>query len=269
MKKEINIVIVEDDPYARDFISMMLRRDWRTRVVGEFGCNSALTLQHALRSQTNRVDILIVDTEVPEDESWPVKVQQIVRALPNPPILVYTCTSPDPRQLERILSSKGGGYLVKSEIMYGLASALSAAVNGQFVMTPGVLIVSGRLQLPANAQMMDGTMPVVEFTAREKDLTRLGLLFNLSQREIADDLIVSTDFVAEVMGQVYEKLGLKALMSGEETPENVFQDEKLLDRCRQLLSQYQAENAKPGRKISQMSTLAFHLLTMPETTDLD
>jgi len=36
MQKELNVIIVEDDPYARDFMSMLLRRDWRTRVVGEF-----------------------------------------------------------------------------------------------------------------------------------------------------------------------------------------------------------------------------------------
>jgi hypothetical protein len=36
MQKELNVIIVEDDPYARDFMSMLLRRDWRTQVVGEF-----------------------------------------------------------------------------------------------------------------------------------------------------------------------------------------------------------------------------------------
>lgn len=268
MKKELNVVIVEDDPYARDFISMILRRDWRTRVVGEFGCNSAMALQHALRSQTNRVDLLLVDTEAPEDETWPLKVQQITRALPHPPIIVYTCTSPEPRQLGRILETKGSGYLVKGEILYGLASALTAAAKGQFVMTPGILIIAGRLQLPQNALMMDGTVPVADFTPREKDLTRLGLLFNLAQREIADDLIVSTDFVAEVMGQVYEKLGLKALVSGDKDPESCFEDEKLLTRYRQILQQ-SADGTKPGRKIAQMSTLAFHLLTVPDSTELD
>jgi DNA-binding NarL/FixJ family response regulator len=269
MQKELNILIVEDDPYARDFISMLLRRDWRTRVLGEFDCHSGLELQHALRAPNPRVDVLIVDTEVPGDESWPGKVLQMTRALPHPPVIVYTCTSPEPRVLSRILETKGGGYLVKGEIMYALATAISAAAKGQFVMTPGVLIISGRLELPAKTLLMDGTVPVAKFTPREKDLTRLGLLFNLAQRDIADDLIVSTDFVAEVMGQVYEKLGLKEVLAGERELESYFQDEKVLARCRAILEQYAPNGHKPGRKIPWMSTLAFHMLTVPETTEFD
>jgi len=88
------------------------------------------------------------------------------------------------------------------------------------------------LDLPAQTLVMDCTLPVAEFTPREKDLTRLGLLFNLAQRDIADDLFISTDFVAEVMSQVYEKLGLRKILSGEQALEDYFQDEKLQGRCR-------------------------------------
>ena len=35
MPKDIRVLIVEDDPYARDMMSLGLTRDWRTRVVGE------------------------------------------------------------------------------------------------------------------------------------------------------------------------------------------------------------------------------------------
>jgi DNA-binding NarL/FixJ family response regulator len=193
----------------------------------------------------------------------------MTRALPHPPVIVYTCTSPEPRVLARILETRGGGYLVKGEIMYALATALAAAAKGQFVMTPGVLIISGRMELPANTRLMDGTVSVAKFTPREKDLTRLGLLFNLSQRDIADDLIVSTDFVAEVMGQVYEKLGLREILSGERALESYFQDEKLLERYRAIVAQSAETANKPGRKVPWMSTLAFHLLTVPDTTELD
>lgn len=269
MQKELNVIIVEDDPYARDFMSMLLRRDWRTRVLGEFGCNSGLELQHALRSQTAHIDVLIVDTEVPGDEAWPSKVFQVTRALPHPPLILYTCTSPDPRVLSRVLETKGSGYLAKGEILYALATAITAAAQGQFVITPGVLIIAGQLELPAKTLVMDGTLPVAEFTPRERDLTRLGLLFNLAQRDIADDLIISTDFVAEVMGQVYEKLGVWQILSEEKALESFFQDEKLQQRCREILKKYAAAGNRPGRKAAGMATLAFHLLTVPETTEFD
>lgn len=269
MQKELNVIIVEDDPYARDFMSMLLRRDWRTRVVGEFSSLSSMELKLALRSQSTRVDILLLDTEVANDENWPAKVVQMTRALPRPPLIVFTCTAPEPHILERILAAQGGGYLAKNEILYALATALTEAAKGQFVITPGVLIVAGRLELPKHTLIMDGSMPVANFTAREKDLTRLGLLFNLAQRDIADDLIISTDFVAEVMGQVYEKLGVRQILDGEKNLESFFQDEKLQERCREILEQYAANGSRSGRKAPGMSTLAFHLLTVPETTDFN
>ncbi|MFT3894402.1 MAG: hypothetical protein QM730_22455 [Anaerolineales bacterium] len=269
MQKELNVIIVEDDPYARDFMSMLLRRDWRTRVVGEFSSLSGMELKQTLRSPSAHVDILVLDTEVANDENWPAKVVQMTRVLPRPPIIVFTCTSPEPHILERILAAKGGGYIAKNEILYALATAITAAAKGQFVITPGVLIVAGRLELPEQTLIMDGTMPVANFTSRENDLTRLGLLFNLSQRDMADDLIISTDFVAEVMGQVYEKLGVRDILDGEKELETFFQDEILREHCKKILEQYASNGTRTGRKAPGMATLAFHLLTVPETTDFN
>ena len=269
MQKELNVIIVEDDPYARDFMSMLLRRDWRTRVVGEFSSLSGMELKQALRSPSAHIDVLLLDTEVANDENWTAKVIQLTHILPAPPLIVFTCTSPDPHILERILAAKGGGYIAKNEILYALATAITAAAKGQFVITPGVLIVSGRLELPTQTLIMDGTLPVASFTSREKDLTRLGVLFNLAQRDIADDLIISTDFVAEVMGHVYDKLGVREILDGEKGLETFFQDEKLKERVREILEQYAANGNRAGRKAPGMSTLAFHLLTVPETTEFN
>jgi DNA-binding NarL/FixJ family response regulator len=269
MQKELNVVIVEDDPYARDFMSMLLRRDWRTRVVGEFSSLSGMELKQALRAPSTHVDMLLLDTEVANDENWPAKVVQMTRLLPRPPLIMFTCTSPEPHVLESILAAKGGGYIAKNEILYALATAITAAARGQFVITPGVLIVAGRTALPEHTLIMDGTMPVATFTSREKDLTRLGLLFNLAQREIADDLIISTDFVAEVMGHIYEKLGVREILDGEKEMDTFFQDEKLRERCQEILEQYAANGTRVGRKAPGMSTLAFHLLTVPESTEFN
>jgi DNA-binding NarL/FixJ family response regulator len=272
MKKDLNIIIVEDDPYARDFMSLLLRKDWRTRVIGEFGSHAAIELQHALHQQSTHADVLIIDTEVPDDEAWPVKVAQIIRSLPvaHMPVVLYTCTAPNERVLSHILDVKGSGYIAKAEILYALASAVSAAASGKFVLTPGTHMLAGDLDLPEATVIMDGTLPPANFTLREKELTRLGLLFNLAQRDIADDLVISTDFVAEVMGQIYEKLGLREILSGEKALETYFEDEKLLARCRDILQQVPASAAgKLGRKAPWMSTLAFHLLTIPGITEID
>jgi len=272
MLKDIHVIIVEDDPYARDFMSMLLRREWRTRVVGEYGSSEGAELQHALHQFASPVDVLVVDTEVPSDEQWPARVAHIVRSLPEPPAILYTCTYPEVRALSHALETHSGGYVCKEEIRYGLASAISAAAQGKFVITPGVQRIADQMELPEHTQVMDGTIPVATFTPRESELSRLGLLFNLSQRDIADDLVVSSDFVAEVMGQVYEKLGLRDILSGEKPLEEYFQDEMLIARCRSVLEK-SGLNSKPQapkatHKAPWMPTIAFHLLTRPDVEEM-
>lgn len=268
MQKEIHAIIVEDDPFSRDFMSMLLRRDWRTRVVGEYGSDCAIELHHALRQAARRVDVLVVDTEVPTDEQWPMKVAQITRSLARPPVVLYTCTSPLQHTLEHVVGTSGSGYISKREILYALASAVSMAARGYFVMTPSVQMIAGKVDLPERAVVMDGMIPVAQFTPRETDIARMGVLCNLEQRDIADDLAVSTDFVAEVTGKVYEKLGLRDILSGEKPPEDYLQDEALLTRVRSLLPQESGSPGKKGRKTAWMSTLAFHLMTVAEVETL-
>ncbi len=268
MNKEIHVIIVEDDPFARDFMSMLLRRDWRTRVVGEYGSDCGIELHHALRQAVRPVDVLLVDTEVPSDEQWPMKVVQLTRSLEHPPAILYTCTRPSQHTLEHVVETQGSGYISKQEILYTLATAVSMAAHGHFVMTPGVQMLTGKMDLPEHALVIDGLLSAARFTPRETDITRLGLLFNLEQRDIADDLVVSTDFVAEVTGQVYEKLGLHDILSGEKPPDEFFQDEILLMRSRAMLQQTPGAPGKKGRKAPWMSTLAFHLLTVPEIEEI-
>jgi hypothetical protein len=71
------------------------------------------------------------------------------------------------------------------------------------------------------------------------------------------------------MGQVYEKLGVREILDGEKGLETFFQDEKLQERCQEILEQYASNGTRTGRKAPGMSTLAFHLLTVPEATEFN
>ncbi len=268
MLRDIRVIIIEDDPYARDFMSVLLRRDWRTRVVGEFLSGEGVELQKALHEPGSPVEVLVVDTEALGETSWPRWVAQMARSLAEPPAILFTCTFPEHSGLSLALEAQEGGYISKKEIRYGLAAAVSAVAQGQFVITPSVLKIAEQFILPPDTQVMDGMLPVATFTRREEEISRLGLLFNLTQRDIADDLVVSPDFVAEVMGQVYEKLGLRELLAGEKPLEDYFRDELLLARCQSLLEK---AGVIPGQAIHHapwMSTIAFHLLTRPEVEPL-
>ena len=68
MSKEINVIIVEDDPFARNWMVLVGVRDWRTRIVGEV--NGPSQLIPILKDKAIRTDFIIMDTDIPGGEDW-------------------------------------------------------------------------------------------------------------------------------------------------------------------------------------------------------
>jgi DNA-binding NarL/FixJ family response regulator len=264
VSKEYRAIIVEDDPFACDLMGLLLARDWRTHVVAELGLGTEAELKKILAGQAHPIDVVLIDTETPVDPRWPGRAAQIALSAQPAPAVLYTCTRPEAGMLEHLPHSDKGGFLVKNEILYALASAVCAAGKGEWVITPGVQIMGSRAGIPTTTRLMSCSTPVARFTRREKDILRLGILLNLSQRDIADELVVSQDFVSEIMGQLYEKLGLHDILSGTTPLEDYFSDESILEHCRSILNQVpHLETEKTQHKAPWMATLAFHLLTAP------
>ncbi|NUM43600.1 MAG: response regulator transcription factor [Anaerolineales bacterium] len=266
MPKDIHVLLIEDDVYARDLMSMLLTRDWRTRVIGEVGSEN--DVENFLNDPLHRIGAVVLDTEVPGDPDWPFRVAaHAQRSTPHPHIL-FTATQPDANTLRRIIEHKFHGYIIKREIGYGLAATIALAVKqGKWVTTRGVyqLALRERIHLPENAALLDGTKPVGDLTPREAEIARLAILFNHPHRDLSDELIIRADQVSKHVSSVYTKLGLDEIMSGEVTPETYFQDQLVLQRFRGILSRI--KDAKSVRKTADMATLAFHLLTVPEVTE--
>jgi len=88
MHTEIQVVIVEDDPYARDLMAMLLARDWRTRVVAEFESGAENDLKGFFSDPLNPVDVVIIDTEVPADPHAYTQVKSLALGRNRPPKLL-------------------------------------------------------------------------------------------------------------------------------------------------------------------------------------
>lgn len=249
---------------------LLLTRDWRTRVAGEAG-DEAEALR-ILSQPTRRVDAILLDTEIPGDPPWPFALAQVARSRPRPPAILCTGTRADAATLERIVREKLSGYIVKGESRYALASAVALAASGQWVMTPGVRNVAQAhgVALPKVSIVLDGRKPVAVFTRRENEIARLATLFSLGQRDLADELQIRPDEVGKVVSRVYEKLGLHEILTGEIPPEAYFDDEAVLNALKAVLKQVSERWHMSGRasKPRDMSTLAFHLLTLPEVEKL-
>ena len=263
MPKDIHVLIIEDDPYARDLMSLLLTRDWRTRVVGEVA--DQYELERFLTDERHPpVDVVILDTEIPGEPEMPFVLSRMLGGLPSTPHILYTATQPSGSVLNRLVQGDFGGYILKSELLYALGSAVAAVARGEMVITPGVRPLVVRYPAEREFRIFRGRHISDLFTRRESDLVRLSLIFNLSIRDMADELVLSPEWVSEIISGIYKKLGLREILAGEVQLEDYFDDPIVLERCREITTRSQTRLADGRlRKAPWMSTLAFHLLTRP------
>jgi DNA-binding NarL/FixJ family response regulator len=261
MKKDIRVLIIEDDPYALDLMSLLLTRDWRTRVIAELDSKEAFA--DYIRTEDPKLDVVILDTEMPGAPNLPSELAAMTQRLSASPAILYTCTRPCSIPLEQTLSVGYGGYVLKQELRYALASAVASIKDGHCVITPGVKALAGDAPFPPGTRVLDGRRQWSIFTPREREVLRLAIIFNLAVRDMADELVLSSGWVSEIVSEIYKKLGVRDILSGEAPLEDFFTDETVLAHCRQITARAKPGNRK-SRKAPWMSTLAFHLLTMPE-----
>ena len=73
---DIQLIILEDDPFARNWMALLAARDWRTRLVGEF--DQPLKVIPVLHQKASFVDVILMDTDIPGGEDW---IPQILGAI--------------------------------------------------------------------------------------------------------------------------------------------------------------------------------------------
>ena len=267
MAKDVRVLIVEDDLYSRDMMTMLLTRDWRTRVVGEIDGHEDVS--DYLLQPLQQVDVILIGVETPTDQEWPFQMLDLVDSYENPTVILYAGTRFDKSVLAHASRKGFGGYLLKDEVIYSLASAVVFASKGHCVITPGVKRIANEIDWPQKTLVIDGSQKVTNFSKRESEIVHLGILFNLAQRDIADELVIGTDWVSEAMSNVYEKLGLREILSGEVPLNLYFDDEMVLAHCERILERAQRNSSSGSlRRAPWMSTLAFHLLTAPTIEEI-
>ena len=262
MAKDIQVLIIEDDPYARDLMTLLLTRDWRTHVIGEIA--NLQELQKFINEYHPPIDVAIVDTEIPSKPDMPFIITETLNKLAKKPVILYTATQANGRILDRLVQIGFGGYIIKEELRYALGSAVAAVARGDCVVTRGVHSIASRYTISNDYHIYEGSRIEDIFTRRESELVRLALIFNLSIRDMADELVLSPEWVSEVVSGVYKKLGLREILAGEIPLEEYFEDPAVLERCQEITQRTQTKLADGRlRKAPWMSTLAFHLLTNP------
>lgn len=259
-KTEFQIVILEDDPFARNWMALLAARDWRTRVVGEV--DQPMKIIPLLSRKVPIIDLILMDTDIPGGEDWIPPILAALAAMKHPPAILCTGIQADPKVLSRLSHPCFVGYILKSEISYSLSWAVDIAMSGKWVITEGVrsLAASMRFPLPHPCAILDGRKTLQSTLPKHQaDVSRLAFLFSMERRELADEMGIVEDWGYGLVSQVYERLGIKDLLTDNEVLNSYFADQPL------ILSHIQKIRAsgKVAVKAHEMETLAFHIITMP------
>jgi DNA-binding NarL/FixJ family response regulator len=264
MAKVIRIAIVEDDPFARNWMTLLAARDWRTRVVAE--TNRPAKLKNALGKKASQIDLVLMDTDIPGDPDWLSTIQEIIQPLKRRPKVLCTGVAPNERVLKRLVPPFFTGYLIKSEISYSLAWAIALAMQEKWVITDGIqaLVSSIGYPLPTPCVVLDGRNTTQHLTRRQAEAARLAFLFSMERRELADELGIVEDWGFGLVSAVYDKLGVRDILVDDQVLDQYFGNQALiLDYVQNI-----RREAKGSIKARDMETLAFHMITMPEVREL-
>lgn len=265
-KSEFQIIILEDDPFSRNWMALLAARDWRTRVAGEF--DQPLKIISQLQKSASHVDLILMDTDIPGGEDWIPQIIGAISGMKHPPAILCTGIRANPDVLGRLNHPSFVGYILKNEISYSLAWAIDIALSGKWVLTEGVrsLAAAMRFPIPCPCVVLDGRKTLQStLSKRQADVSRLAFLFSMERHELADELGVVEDWGYGLVSQIYEQLGVKDILSDEEVLNSYFANQPL------ILSHIQKIRAvgKSSVKAHDLETLAFHIITMPEMVELN
>ncbi len=266
MPKEIRVMLVEDDFYARNWMELLLRRDWRTKVIQEV--TDAADLSAALNDLAEhheKIDLVLIDTDIPYDPTWLPEVMRCLEAHSPNTVMMFTGVTPNAQIAQMLQQPKVVGYILKGEIRYSLAWAISLASKRQMVITPGVEnALAPNMVLPEGTIILDGRkpIPVEGLSELEKKRSRMVFVFSMERREFADEEEISEDYSYGVVNMLYEKLGLNDVLEGESPAEHLFGTHPaVIAHLQQTIQHLKRSSSKKAR---DKETLAFHLLTLPD-----
>jgi DNA-binding NarL/FixJ family response regulator len=262
MEDEIQVIIIEDDPFARNWMTLLVARDWRTRVVADFEHPDMLPIYFA-KNSAQKVDVVVLDTETLLGGNWVHDAIKAVNDSGRSARILCTGIVANERIYRKLTEPLITGYVLKGEIPYSLAWAINLAKKGKWVTTPQVykMAINGGLSIPRSCTVLDGNQSPFRITdTRQAYEARLAILFSMERHELADELGIAEGWSYGKVRGYYQEMGLKEMLAEESALEENLKGENLiLSYLEEMRKDYSGEG-----KVKWMETMAFHLLTMPK-----
>ncbi len=197
MSENIRILIVDDHPVVRHGLRGMLNIKPGLEVVGEAEDGDEAILQ----ARALEPDVILLDLILPRKDGLAV-IEELKQEAQQAHILVLTSLTED-EKLIAALDAGAQGCLLKDSSPTELVRAVRDVYQGELALHPAI----ARKLLGSSGQPSETPARHNSLTKREIEILQ-ALAQGLSNRQIAESMVISEQTVRSHVTHILEKLGL-------------------------------------------------------------
>jgi len=205
----IRVVVVDDQAVIRTGLRTMLEHETDLTIVGE-ASNAAQAVEVVAAS---RPDVVLMDVRMPDVDGIEATRRILAGGAATPPAVLVLTTFDDDEYVFGALQAGAAGFLLKDAGPDVLVAAVRTVAAGDALLDPSVTrrLVERWVALEVTSASTYRPVPaaVGTLSAREREIL-VGLARGRTNRELADDLIVSEATVKTHVSNLLTKLGVRS-----------------------------------------------------------
>ncbi|WP_256761573.1 response regulator transcription factor [Cohnella sp. WQ 127256] len=210
----IQVLIVDDDPFIRESLKLILDLDPELQVIGTCSNGEEGYEFAKLHPETN---IVLMDIRMPVCDG--VEGTRKLKTLDNPPSVLILTTFDDDEYIVQAIRNGANGYLLKNVPPARIISGIKSVFEGNHLIHPdiarklaGILNFHGE-RTPSSisnssSSKLGRDLTATGLTAAEQDIVR-HIADGKSNKEIAGALFLSEGTVKNYISEILGKLSLR------------------------------------------------------------